>query len=242
MIPLLTALIIGLALAGIFALRPVTANIKTVFHSNAVIDSQIKFQSMQLILAALVLTFTYFLSPENFATFFRFGDVNVHISKINWLGITGKETWLKVAISMGFFITLATGIFMFLQVKKANIKISGVLKTSEIWRILAWAILFSIANAFSEEAIFRMGIVSPLYGILSVSVIILISGIVFGAPHYFGQPSGVVGALMAGFLGWLLAMSLIETQGLFIAWAVHFAQDVVIITSMILMSRKGIKK
>jgi len=43
---------------------------------------------------------------------------------------------------------------------------------------------------------------------------------------------------MAGFLGWLLAMSLVETQGLLIAWAIHFAQDVVIITSMILMSRK----
>jgi len=42
---------------------------------------------------------------------------------------------------------------------------------------------------------------------------------------------------MAGFLGWLLALSLIETQGLLIAWAIHFAQDVVIITSMILMSK-----
>jgi hypothetical protein len=43
---------------------------------------------------------------------------------------------------------------------------------------------------------------------------------------------------MAGFLGWLLALSLVETQGLLIAWALHFAQDVVIIGSMILISRK----
>jgi membrane protease YdiL (CAAX protease family) len=95
-----------------------------------------------------------------------------------------------------------------------------------------------MANAFSEEAIFRIGIVSPLYGILSVSIIVLISGVVFGLPHYFGMPSGILGALMAGFLGWLLAMSLVETQGLLIAWAIHFVQDVVIITSMILMSNK----
>jgi membrane protease YdiL (CAAX protease family) len=231
MIPLLTALIIGLALAGIFALRPLTAKIKTVFHSNAVIDSQIKFQSLQLILAALTLIFVYFLNPENFTRFFRVGDVNAHISKIAWLGITGKETWLEIALSMGFFITLATGIFMFLQVKKAGVDYRYLLFS------LLWAILFSIANAFSEEAIFRIGIVSPLYGIFSISVIILISGIAFGLPHYFGQPSGLVGVLMAGFLGWLLAMSLIETQGLFIAWAIHFAQDVVIITSMILIKR-----
>jgi membrane protease YdiL (CAAX protease family) len=120
---------------------------------------------------------------------------------------------------------------MFLQVKKAGVDYRYLLFS------LLWAILFSIANAFSEEAIFRIGIVSPLYGIFSISVIILISGIAFGLPHYFGQPSGLVGVLMAGFLGWLLAMSLIETQGLFIAWAIHFAQDVVIITSMILIKR-----
>ena len=64
------------------------------------------------------------------------------------------------------------------------------------------------------------------------------SAVVFGLPHYFGTPSGIVGALIAGFLGWLLATSLVETQGLLIAWAIHFVQDVVIITSMILMSRK----
>ena len=37
----------------------------------------------------------------------------------------------------------------------------------------------------------------------------------------------------------LLALSLVETQGLLIAWSIHFVQDVVIITSMILMSRKS---
>jgi len=40
------------------------------------------------------------------------------------------------------------------------------------------------------------------------------------------------------FPGWLLAMSLVETQGFLLAWVIHFVQDVVIITSMILMSRK----
>jgi hypothetical protein len=30
---------------------------------------------------------------------------------------------------------------------------------------------------------------------------------------------------------------LIETQGFFLAWAIHFVQDVVIITSMILLSK-----
>ena len=233
MIPLLIAVIVGLAAAGIFALRPVTTKIKTVFHSNRVVNTQIKFQSLQLVLAAVVLFLIYLINPENFAHFFRLGNVNAHISKIAWLGVSGNETWLEIATSIGLFITLGTAIFMFFQLKKAGVdyRYFGF--------SLLWAIPISMANAFSEEAIFRIGIVSPLFGIFSVSTVILISGVVFGAPHYFGMPSGVVGALMAGFLGWLLAMSLLETQGLFLAWAIHFVQDVVIITSMILMSRKS---
>jgi membrane protease YdiL (CAAX protease family) len=232
MIPLLTILIVALAIAGIFSLRSLTAKIKTVFNQNSVVDFQIKFQSMQLILTAIVLIFVYLLNPANFAMFFHLGNVNAHISKIAWLGITGNETWLEIATNLGLFITLGTAIFMFFQLKKAGADYRYFLFS------LLWAIPFSIANAFSEEAIFRVGIVSPLYGVLSVPIILLISGALFGIPHYFGTPSGIIGVLMAGFLGWLLAMSLVETQGIFLVWAIHFVQDVVIITSMILMSKK----
>ncbi len=232
MTPLLTALIVGLAAAGIFVLRPLTAKIKTVLNSNPVVDYQIKFQALQLVLTAIVLLLVSLLNPANFARFFRLGDVNAHISKIAWLGVTGTETWLEIASSIGVFITFGTAIFMFFQLKKAGADYRYFLFS------LLWALPFSMANAFSEEAIFRIGIVSPLYGIFSVSAIVLVSAVVFGAPHYFGMPSGIVGALMAGFLGWLLALSLVETQGLLLAWVIHFVQDVVIITSMILMSRK----
>jgi hypothetical protein len=40
---------------------------------------------------------------------------------------------------------------------------------------------------------------------------------------------------MAGFLGWLLARSVVDTQGMFWAWFLHFLQDVVIFTAMILL-------
>jgi uncharacterized protein len=232
----ITFLLVVLAIGGIFSLRPVTAKIKVSLHTNSVVDNQIKFQFLQLILATLYLVVVYFLNPENFTHFFRVGDIHAHISKIAWLGVTGNETWLEIATSIGFFITLGTAIFMLFQLKKAGADYRYFLFS------LLWAIPFSAANAFSEEAIFRVGIISPLFGTYSVPVILLISAAVFGLPHYFGMPSGVVGALMAGFLGWLVAMSLVETQGLFLAWAIHFVQDVVIITSMILMSRKETTK
>ena len=201
------------------------------FHKNSVVDFQIKFQALLLVLTTIVLALVRLLNPENFSLFFRMGNIHAHINKIAWLGITGNETWLEIATSLGLFITLGTGIFMFFQLKKSGADYPYFLFS------LLWAIPFSITNAFSEEAIFRIGIVSPLYGVFSVPIIILISGAVFGIPHYFGTPSGVIGVMMAGFLGWLLAISLVETQGIFLAWAIHFVQDVVIITSMILMSR-----
>ena len=226
-----TILLLALAIAAIFSLRPITDRLKITFHSNPVVNYQIKFQSLQLVLTAIVLLFVYFLNPKNFGTFFRLGDVNAHISKIPWLGVTGSETWLEIATSIGLYITIGTAIFMFFQLKKAGVAYRFFLFS------LLWAIPFSAANAFSEEAIFRMGIVSPLFGVLSVPVIVLISGAVFGIPHYFGTPSGLIGVLMAGFLGWLLSLSLVETQGLLLAWSIHFVQDVVIITSMIWISR-----
>jgi uncharacterized protein len=189
---------------------------------------------LQLVLAGIFLLLVYFLNPGNFGMFFRVGNFLAHIGEITWLGVTGNETWLGIAASLGLFITTGTTVFMFFQLKKAEVDFHPFFFS------LVWAIPFSIANAFSEEAIFRMGIVSLLYGVLSVPVILLISGVIFGLPHYFGMPSGIIGALMAGFLGWLLAMSLVQTRGLLIAWAIHFVQDVVIITSMILMNKKPV--
>jgi membrane protease YdiL (CAAX protease family) len=225
-------LLVVLATLGIFQLRKWTGKLKFALLQDSQLDGLLKFQSAQLGMTLIVLALVYLLNPVNFVTFFRLGDTQAHISKIPWLGITGNETWLQVALTLGLFITLGTGIFMFLQVKKSSAQFKL------IPTLLFWSVVFSAMNAFSEEAIFRMGTVSPLYGQLSIPTIVIISGILFGLPHYFGQPSGPIGVLMAGFLGWLLALSLIETQGLLIPWGIHFVQDVVIFVSMFTIGQK----
>jgi len=50
----------------------------------------------------------------------------------------------------------------------------------------------------------------------------------FGIGHFYGIPYGVIGVLMAGFLGWFLGKSMLETRGLGWAWFIHFWQDVLI--------------
>jgi membrane protease YdiL (CAAX protease family) len=56
------------------------------------------------------------------------------------------------------------------------------------------------------------------------------SALIFGVIHYFGMPGKIPGMLMAGFMGWLLTFAIIQTSGIFWAWSIHFAQDVIILT------------
>lgn len=233
MLIIITLIVVVLAGLGIFQIRSISGQYKFSTHKEPLIDETIKFQSTQLILAFIVLLITYLLAPENFKTLFKFGNIYAPASEIKWLAVPAGTTWLSLAASMGLWITLGTSIFMYFQVKKAGANLN------KIFRFLPWVILFSAMNAFSEEAIFRMGILSPLYSEIPTPIILMISGVMFGLPHYFGQPSGIIGVLMAGFLGWLLAISLVETQGIFLAWVIHFVQDIVIFTSIFMINIKN---
>lgn len=65
-------------------------------------------------------------------------------------------------------------------------------------------------------------------------MVTVLSALLFGAPHLRGMPSGLVGALVAGVRGWLLARSVLETHGFAWAWGIHFLQDIPIYLSVIL--------
>jgi membrane protease YdiL (CAAX protease family) len=58
----------------------------------------------------------------------------------------------------------------------------------------------------------------------------VITAVLFGLRHYYGQPSGPLGVVMAGIAGWFWARSMIETRGFFWAFFIHMVQDVVILS------------
>jgi membrane protease YdiL (CAAX protease family) len=103
---------------------------------------------------------------------------------------------------------------------------SGAADAVRFW---PWAILTAALNAANEEFQFRSVILARLKDVAaSQREAILISGVFFGLGHYFGQPSGMAGVLMAGFAGSIWAKSMIETRGFIWAFTIHFVQDVVI--------------
>lgn len=197
------------------------------------INFQANYQFVLLMVTVVSLASTYFLNKENFANYFLMGNIEAAAQEMKLFGIKANDSWLKTGVSLTAIISLATGVFMYFQLRQSPIN----------WVLLPggilWILLFSLTNSFGEEMIYRMGIVSPLKGLLSPMAIFVISAILFGLPHFGGMPSGLIGAIMAGVLGLVLAKSLYETNGFFWAWTIHFLQDVLIIGALFLMNENN---
>ena len=226
---IITALVIALvATSAIFQLGFITRKLNFNLSTDAYLDRHGKYQIALFLLASLVLILTYAQNPENFSLFFSIGNLDAPAEKIRSLGISASASWLPVGLSLATILTSGTIVFVFFQLCSS---------TTAIYKLrpyVGWILLFALANSFSEEMIFRMGLVSPLYGVMDLSDLMLVSAIIFGIAHFGGMPHGPLGMLMAGILGWFLANSMIETHGLLWAWFIHFVQDVVIYTGMML--------
>lgn len=192
------------------------------------INIQSKYQALLWGVAMAVLLAIYFVNEANFSAFLVPGNIAAPAKGVSWLGISEGESWRSLGASLTFSITLATSTFVYLQFRKSG----GGLK--QLLRYLPWVLLFSLTNSFSEEVVYRLGVIVPLVGTVDTAYILLFSAAAFGLPHLRGMPNGIVGALMAGLLGWLLAKSVVETNGIFWAWSIHFLQDVVIFSAFVM--------
>lgn len=95
------------------------------------------------------------------------------------------------------------------------------------------AILFATTlNAFNEAVSYKASILSVLDGPLGRRDTLRMVAAYFGIAHFYGVPYGLVGVVLAWFLGWILARSMAETRGMAWAWLIHFIQDVLIFTFM----------
>lgn len=94
---------------------------------------------------------------------------------------------------------------------------------------ISYSLPLSATNALTEEVITRWAVVQSLSG-GAAKFAPWVSAFIFGSVHYFGIPGGPVGAVMAGFLAWLLARSIQDTRGIGWAWIVHFCQGILIFT------------
>lgn len=194
-------------------------------------NHQIVYQGITLILAfALLLILWGFKRPE-FTTYFKKGNISAAIGPEPWIGIKpkGNQTWLSYGTTIGITISVVTAIIIYFQLIKGK-----EIDTGNLLQILLFSLIFSLTNSFAEESVTRMSVVVTLKGKVNDRIIPFISALIFGTVHYWGNPGGIPGVLAAGFLGWFLAKSILETKGFFWAWLIHFAQDVIIFTARFL--------
>ncbi len=100
--------------------------------------------------------------------------------------------------------------------------------SARILEFLPWILGVAVLNAANEEFQFRCVPLAHLRNMLPAGEAVLLTAVYFGLGHYFGQPSGPVGVLMATFAGWIWGKSMIETRGFAWAFAIHLVQDIVI--------------
>lgn len=227
---LLLLLIVVLTVSFLF-IGKWTSGIVIFDNLSPLTNHQIVYQGVTLLIALLLLLVLWIFKREELKFFFRKGDIGAAITPEPWVGIKpkGNQTWLNYGISVGITISVVTAIIIYFQlIHRKEIDFSNILP------ILLFSLLFSLTNSFIEESVTRISVVVTLKDKVKDRIIPFISALIFGTVHYWGNPGGIPGVLAAGFLGWFLAKSILETKGFFWAWVIHFAQDVIIFTARFL--------
>lgn len=196
---------------------------------NTVYNLEISYQMTVLLVAAIVIGIVYGLTGKAGLTYLNLKKRDGTIRPEPWIGIKPKatETWRNLGANFAVVITLVTAVVIYFQV------VHGESMSLELYPGVLLILAFALMNAFSEEIIFRFSFVAVVsrYG-FSPYVAQGLGAAVFGTVHYFGNPGGISGVLMAAFIGWFLAKSMLETRGFFWALAIHFLQDVIIFSAL----------
>jgi hypothetical protein len=228
MLPKIIILIIVIGIT--WALIYIKPNAKRILPrtilGNAYLDVELKYQIITLILACLTLGLVFWVAPISFQKYFSlFGNISAPAVPVPAIGLV-DQNWLQLGIQFALVISGVTFVVIYLQLMRGKRLQEGT------FRFFLWVVVLALMNAFTEEMITRFSVVALLDNLIPLPYVYLASALIFGSVHYFGMPGKIPGVLMAGFLGWLLAKSIGETQGFFWAWLIHFLQDVIIFTGL----------
>lgn len=181
------------------------------------------FQRLLLTIGALLLLTTFI--GRRFTRcdlFLRLGDLSApaHPEPILWF--RKAQPWSSLGPQLLVLFGIALPVFLFLTLRPDFVQLPRLAK------LLPWAVATAIVNAGNEEFQFRCVPLAHLREALPQREAIWLTSIFFGLGHYFGQPSGPVGVVMATVAGWIWAKSMVETRGVGWAFGIHMVQDLVI--------------
>ncbi|MBD3327699.1 CPBP family intramembrane metalloprotease [Candidatus Peregrinibacteria bacterium] len=226
-------LIIGIifySIVSVFYIIPWSKSQIILSSFNQNINHILSYQIVTLAITLIFLFFIYISNKDIFKIYFKIGDSKSKVLPEAIIGLKPKkyDNWKSIGINFTVIITVVTIIVMYFSITDKTFNYNNFLT------FIPFVFIFSLSNSFVEEIMYRFGVIIALKNIISDKKIALISGLIFGSIHYFGTPGGLIGVIVAGFLGWFLAKSIIETKGIFWAYLIHFLQDFVIFSALLL--------
>ena len=183
-------------------------------------SSEIMLHLLRLSPALIILSFLLLFGRKRKDFYLIKGDIRANVKKSRILGIKKPEPWIKIALIFSAVFASVTALFL--------IAVNGLPLEAfaSNWFLILVGLLIATMNAFNEEFTLRAAPLGEIEPAIGKANSLLVTAAYFGLGHYFGVPSGVVGVLLSGFLGWFLGKSMIETKGFFLAWMVHFITDI----------------
>ena len=187
-------------------------------------------QSLRLLVTGTIIAVLFIMKKHASAFFLAKGNTAAPVEPVKGMGIKEGERWNRVGRNFALILSLGTLAFLVL---------AGRPSPDLVVRVVPFlpAILTAAAlNAFNEEMTYKASFLSVLEDVVGKHQSLWLMAAYFGIGHFYGVPYGVIGVLMAGFLGWFLGKSMLETRGLWWAWFIHFWQDVLIFSFLALGS------
>jgi len=183
-------------------------------------------QLQRLVVALLMIGVLLLLGYTRKQFFLVKGDLRAPVEPVRLPGFPNQDNWMRFGRMWAVFITVGTLAFLFIAGRPSG---SALLQAVPI---LPAVLLFAAMNAFSEEMTYRSALLAPLEGVVGPRQALYMTALFFGIGHFYGVPYGVMGVVLASFLGWMLGKAMLETRGFFWAWFIHFLQDVAIFSFM----------
>jgi membrane protease YdiL (CAAX protease family) len=190
--------------------------------TSSMLGTQLGRLIVSLLMIGVLLTLGY-RRPD---FFLARGQFDAPIKPERWLGFPKPDPWTKFGGQFALYISLGTLLFLILGGRPSPAALLSALP------MLPAVLLFAATNAFNEEMTYRASLLAGLEHVIGPQQALWLTALFFGLGHYFGVPYGVIGVVMATFLGWMMGKAMLETRGFFWAWFIHFLQDVLIFSFM----------
>lgn len=163
--------------------------------------------------------------------FLRVGDLNAAVRPERILWFRSPLRWWHLGPLIVLIFALSMIAFLFAHLRP------NFWQLTQHWQLFPWAIATAALNAANEEFQFRCVPLAHLRRVLPLHEGACLTAVFFGLAHYFGQPSGWLGVLMATIAGFIWAKSMAETRGVGWAFAIHFVQDLLIVYFLAMSGR-----